>query len=182
MPTSTHGILDGGVRVGGLFGGATGLVEALQPLLSLREMAIVEGIRVHLHKQHHAVQYEEDLSSPRPVEYERHSDPERQPDDLVYALDGHATLVPGQRTAASSEQLMQRQADGSTPDHEELGNGQVPGLDGEEAPDLHTQGVAGVFVIAQHGSDAHDGQADPEEVEEAMKVTIVGVGIKVGDA
>ncbi len=145
-------------------------------------MAIVEGIRVHLHEQHHAVQYEEDLGSPCPIEDKRHDDPECQPCNLVDALDGHAALVPGPRTPALPEQLMQRQADSRAPDHEEFGNGQVPRLDGEQGPDLHTQGISGVLVIAQHGSDAHDGEADPEEVEEAMEVAIVGVGIEVGDA
>lgn len=58
----------------------------------------------------------------------------------------------------------------------------MPQLDGEEGPDLDAHGVASVLDIAQHGGDGHDGQTNPEEVEKAMEVAIVGVGIEVGDA
>lgn len=77
---------------------------------------------------------------------------------------------------------MQRQADGGAGDHEEVGDGQVPQFVGEQAPDLHAHGVSRILHIAQHGGDAHDGEADPEEVEEAMEVAVVALGVEVGDA
>lgn len=77
---------------------------------------------------------------------------------------------------------MQRQADGGAGDHEEVGDGQMPQLVGEQAPDLHAHGVSRILHIAQHGGDAHDGEADPEEVEEAMEVAVVALGVEVGDA
>lgn len=55
----------------------------------------------------------------------------------------------------------------------------MPPLDGEEGPDLHTEGPARFLDIAKHTGYAHDCQADPEEVEEAMEVAVVGVGIEV---
>lgn len=58
----------------------------------------------------------------------------------------------------------------------------MPELDSKKAPYLNAHWVSGVLYIAQHGGDGHDGQADPEEVEEAMEVTVVAVGIEVGNS
>lgn len=139
---------------------------------------------MHLHEQHHGVQQQTDLRGPRPVQPERHNDPKRQPHNLVDALNRHAspTPAPDASHGVPAHPAMQRQADGGGGDHEEVGNGQVPQLVSEEAPDLDAQGVSGVLPVAQHGGDAHDGQADPEEVEEAMEVAVVAGRVEVGDA
>lgn len=124
------------------------------------------------------------MRRPRPLQQEGHADPERQPEDLVDALDRHAAPAPAPDTALRHrpDPAVQRQADGGAGDHEEVGNGQVPQLVGEQAPDLHTQRISRVLHVAQHGGDAHDGEADPEEVEEAMEVAIVALGVEVRDA
>ena len=55
----------------------------------------------------------------------------------------------------------------------------MPELDGEKGPDLDAKRVAGVFDVSQHCGDCHDGESDPEEVEEAMKISVVAVGVEV---
>lgn len=139
---------------------------------------------MHLHEQNHGVQQETDLRRPRPLQPEGDKDPERQPKDLVDALDRHAASAPAPDTSPwhLPDPAMQRQADGRAGDHEEVGNGQMPQLIGEQAPDLHAHGISRILHVAQHGGDAHDGEANPEEVEEAMEVTIIALGIEVGDA
>lgn len=77
---------------------------------------------------------------------------------------------------------MKQHAQGGARNHEKVGNGQVPQLHREQAPDLEAQREARVLHVAEHGGDAHDGQANPEEVEEAMEVAVVAVGIEVTDA
>ena len=47
-------------------------------------------------------------------------------------------------------------------------------------PDI--QNGPGLFEIAQGGRERHDGQADPEEDEEAGEVGILARGVEVGDA
>lgn len=77
---------------------------------------------------------------------------------------------------------MNQNTDARGPDHERIRNGQMPQLDGKETPDLKPQGEPRVLHVAQHGGDAHDGEADPKEIEEAMEVAVVGFGVEVGDA
>lgn len=47
-----------GIDVGGaaVLSGGVGLVEAAEALLGFGEVAVVEGVRVHLHEQDHGVQ------------------------------------------------------------------------------------------------------------------------------
>lgn len=42
--------------------------------------------------------------------------------------------------------------------------------------------MARILDVAQHGGDGHDGQPDPEEVEEAMEIAVVARRVKVGYA
>lgn len=174
-------VLSGGVQVGGLARGCLGVVEVVQPLLGLAEVAVVEAVRVHLHEDDHGVQDEEDLRRPRPLEDEGHGDPKGHPHDLVYALDGHAALCPGHGAPSLlfPDVHLQRVDQRGAGDHGEVGQTQVPPLDCEEGPDLDAEGPARLLEVAQHGRDAHDEQADPEEVEEAMEVAVVGVRVKV---
>lgn len=144
-------------------------------------MAIVKGVRVHFHEHHHGVQQQEDLGRPRPLEDKRHGDPKGEPQQLVDALDGHASLGPCESTPRRclSKYLVQGQADQGGGHHEEVGNGQMPQLDGEEGPYLDAEGISRVLHVPQYGGHAHDGQANPEQVEEAMKIAVVAFRIKV---
>lgn len=127
-------------------------------------MAVVESPAVRLHEQNHGVQEQEHLRSPCPVENERHGNPEHQPDDLVYALDGHAAVLPcecavGGGSAPHTVEGQRHQGGGH---HEEIGDGQMPDLDGEQGPDLDAHGVSRILDVAQHGGDGHDGKSDPK--------------------
>lgn len=175
------GVLGGGVQVGGLARGRLGVVEVVQALLGLAEVAVVEAVRVHLHEDDHGVQDQEDLRRPGPLEHEGHGDPEGHPADLVYALDEHTALCPchGAPCLFLPDVHLQRVDQGGAGDHGEVGQAQVPPLDCEEGPDLDAEGPARLLEVAQHGGDAHDEQAHPEEVEEAMEVAVVGVRVKV---
>lgn len=39
--------------------------------------------------------------------------------------------------------------------------------------------MACILPVAQHCGDAHDGQANPEEIEETMEVTVVTIWVEV---
>lgn len=177
------GVVGGRVEVGRGAGGGGGVVELLQALLGLAEVAVVEGVRVHLHEDDHGVQQQEDLRGPGPVQHEGRGDPKSKPDDLVEALQRHA--APGPRAAARRRRLAHGLLEGQDArgagDHGEVDEAQVPQLDGEEGPYLHAHGVPSVLDVAQHAGEGHDAQADPEEVEEAMEVAVVGVGVEVRD-
>lgn len=174
-------VLGGRVQVGRLAGGRLGVVEVVQALLGLAEVAVVEAVRVHLHEDDHGVQDQEDLRRPRPLQNERHRDPERHPPDLVYALDGHAPFCPGHGAPSLlfPDIYLQREDERGAGHHGEVDQAQVPPLDCKEGPDLDAEGPARLLEVAQHGRDAHDEQADPEEVEEAMEVAVVGIRVKV---
>lgn len=77
---------------------------------------------------------------------------------------------------------MEGESDQGGGHHEEICNGQVPQLDGEQSPYLYAERIARVLHVPQHRGDSHDGQTNPKEVEEAMKVTVVACWIKVGHA
>lgn len=77
---------------------------------------------------------------------------------------------------------MQRQADSSGSDHEEVGDSEMPELYSKKTPDLHSQREAGVFDVAKHRGNTHNGKANPEEVEEAMEVSVVAFRIEMADA
>lgn len=173
------GVLDARVLVSRCLGGGGRVVQVAQPLLRLREVSIVKGVRVHLHEQHHGVKDQEHLGGPCPLEQKGDSDPERQPYDLVDTLDSHATFVPCHAALASPEDLVQRQAHSCTRDHEEVGNGQMPQLVRKEAPNLQSQRASSILDIAQACRNGHDGQADPEEVEEAMEIFVIRVWVKM---
>jgi hypothetical protein len=130
------------------------------------------------------MEQKEDLRRPRPAQQERHGNPPGQPQDLVYAHHGHAALGPRQCTAGwgSAENVLQGERNGRGGHHQKVGNGQVPELDGEQAPYLNAERVPGVFYIPQHGCYGHDGKPNPEEVEEAPEIAVVAVRIKVRHA
>ena len=44
---------------------------------------------------------------------------------------------------------------------------------------MHSEGKSGVFDVSEERSNDHNGQTDPEQDEEAAKVSIVAVGVKV---
>ena len=88
------GMFHGRVLVGGRPGGGFGVVEGAQSLFRLREVAVVEGVRVHLHEERHGVQEEEDLRRPRPFEVERQHDPEHEPRSLICALHRDSSSLP----------------------------------------------------------------------------------------
>ena len=77
---------------------------------------------------------------------------------------------------------MERHARGSARDHEKVSNAQMPKLDGEEMPNVEPQWDAGILHVPQHSRDAHDGQANPEEIEKAMEVLVVTFWVEVRDA
>lgn len=77
---------------------------------------------------------------------------------------------------------MQGQADSSGSDHEEVGDSEMPELYSKKTPDLHSQREAGVFDVSKHRGNAHNGEANPEEVEEAMEVSVVAFWIEMTDA
>ena len=108
-------------------------------------------------------------------------DPIYQPDGLEDALEGHTSPAPSQPPTARPEEDLQGQTETGAADHGKITQAKLPDVDGKESPDLDTHGIAGILDVSQHACDNHDGQADPEESEEAMKVPVLALGIKVGD-
>lgn len=184
MRLATHGVLDRRIRVNRGFGniGAGGLVERVETSLDLGQVTVVEHVGVHLHEQYHSMQYQKHLRGPSPLQHKRNSDPNRQPSNLVRALNQHAALRPGHADAALATLPMQRDDDRGASHHQEISYGQVPQLYGEQRPDLLPEGEARVLVVPQHRRDPHDGQPDPEQVEEPVEVVVVGLGVEVRHA
>ena len=77
---------------------------------------------------------------------------------------------------------MQRQTQRSGSAHESIAHRQLVYILGEQRPLPDVQDGTGLFEVAQGGCEGHDGQADPEEDEEAGEVGILARGIEVGDA
>lgn len=151
-------VLGGRVQVGRLAGRRLGVVEVVQALLGLAEVAVVEAVRVHLHEDDHGVQDQEYLRRPRPLQHEGHCHPEGHPPDLVYALDRHASFCPGHAAPGLllPDVYLQRVDQRGAGHHGEVDQAQVPPLDREEGPDLHAEGPPRLLEVAQHGGDAHD--------------------------
>lgn len=51
-------------------------VECAETFFCLGQVAVVEGVRVHLHEHHHGVQEQEHLGCPCPLQDKGYSDPE----------------------------------------------------------------------------------------------------------
>ena len=145
-------------------------------------MAIVESVRVHLHEQRQQMQREEDLSCPRPIPHKRPAAPEQQPDRLVYTLHHHPTATPFQPTFTPLEDQMQRQTQRRSSAHKRIAHSQLVDILREQRPLADVQDGASLFEVSQGSRERHDGQADPEEDEEAGEVGILARGIEVGDA
>lgn len=178
------GVFGGGILIGWSAIGAGRRVEAAEALFCLRQVTIIEGVGVHLHKQNHGVKQQEDLSRPSPLKQERRSNKDGKPDNLVNTLQRHPALLPRPNRVRpnSSTHPMDQNANARRSHHKRIRNRQMPQLDRKKTPDLEAQREPRVLHVAQHGSDAHDGQANPEEVEEAMEVAVVGLGVEVRDA
>lgn len=58
----------------------------------------------------------------------------------------------------------------------------MPQLDGEEGPDLDLEGKTRILCVPKHRRDAHNGEANPEEVEKAVEVAVVRRRVEVRDA
>lgn len=103
-----HGVFWGWVEVGWGAGGGGWVVEVAETFFGFGEMAVVEGVGVHLHEHDHGVEDQEDLGCPGPTEQKGHGDPECQPQDLIYAHDGCSAFGPGQGAAGGriAEELL----------------------------------------------------------------------------
>lgn len=142
--------------------GGDGLVELFQAVECSAQMAVVEGVGVHLHEHGEQMQGEKDLCCPRPVSSERKTAPERDPAKLIERLDHDAASVPLQHTLAVLEQQMQRQAHARRRDHQQIAGCQLPDILREQRPLLEVQQAPRLFQIPQHSRDDHDRQPNPE--------------------
>ena len=77
---------------------------------------------------------------------------------------------------------MQRQAQRRSSAHERIAHCQLVYVLRKQRPLPDVQDGASLFEVAQGGRECHDGQADPEEDEEAGEVGILARGVEVGDA
>lgn len=145
-------------------------------------MAVVESVRVHLHKKCQQVKCEEDLSSPGPVADKRPAAPEDNPSELVDALDDHTSTTPPQPALAALVNEVQRYTQRSTRSHKGIARGQLIDILRKQGPLADIQKGARLFQVTQHGREDHDGQADPEKDEEAGEVGIFTGRVEVGDA
>ena len=66
--------------------------------------------------------------------------------------------------------------------HQRIAHSQLVYILSEQRPLPDIQDRAGLFEVSQRGRKDHDGQADPEEDEEAGEVGILARGVEVGDA
>lgn len=101
---------------------------------------------------------------------------------MIYALNRHSKHAPAQRSYAVEEELLERKRQRSASHHGTIYYAQLPDLLPEQLPLPDLEGVACLFDLAQHRGNDHDGQADPEQHEEAAEVTVVACGVEVGDA
>ena len=76
---------------------------------------------------------------------------------------------------------MQRQTQRRGSAHKRIAHSQLVYILREQRPLPDVQDGAGLFEVAQRGREGHDGQADPEEDEEAGEVGIFARRIEVGD-
>lgn len=88
--------------------GSNRLVKLFQAVEGRAQVAVVEGVRMHLHEDGEQVQSEEDLRSPSPVARKRQTTPEQDPAKLVQRLDHDASAIPLQDALAILEHQMQR--------------------------------------------------------------------------
>ena len=77
---------------------------------------------------------------------------------------------------------MQGQTERCTGHHGQITERQVPNTDGEQTPDLDPHRETGLLDVPQHRRHDHDGQPNPEQSEEAMEVSMLAVGVKVGES
>lgn len=118
---------------------------------------------------------------PRQTGREYIRDPKQKPNRLQQALDNDATPVPLEPTFAVLVELVHGQTEGGARGHQQITQGKFPDVGLEQPPLAQRQWVASLSQVAQHGGDDHDGEADPEEREEAMEVVPCRVGIEMRD-
>lgn len=171
------GITDGLGQVCGF-----GLVEVSQTILGFTQVAVVKGIRMHLHEEGQSVEGEVNLGGPGPLEQERPLDPKHQPQDLKDALDPDAGLAPTEPAGLSADELLNGEAEGSGADHGGIAQTQGHDVAGEDGVDLNSEGVARLFDVPQTCRDDHDTQADPEKDKEAAKVSVLAARVEMRDA
>jgi hypothetical protein len=116
---------------------------------------------VHLHKQYKNMQGKEDLGCPSPSPYEWPAYPIQQPSRLKDALNGHSNAMPSEQRRVQEQQL-KCEAQIGTGSHKKVAEGQFPYILCEERPLTDKQRKACLLEIAEHGSDDHDGQSNPE--------------------
>ena len=155
-------------------------VEFVQTSLSVGEVAVVEGIAVHLHQEGQGVEGEEDLGSPCPFEVEWPFDPDEQPDHLVQTLYPHACVAPLQPSTATPEHLLEGQTCRYAQDHQAVGKGQGVDIPRKQFIDVYSQRVSSVSYVLEGRSYYHNAQAHPEEYEETFEVAIFTSWVEVG--
>lgn len=77
---------------------------------------------------------------------------------------------------------MQRQRQGRGRDHSQVAESQRPDIGDQQRPRAGQQHISGLLVVPRDLCEEHDGQADPEEVEEATEFVIIAPGVEIGDA
>ena len=87
-------------------GGVLRVVKSGETVFGCAEVAVVEGVGMHLHEHHDAMKCEKDLGGPGPAEHERPVDPQSKPSGLVNTLNGHSGLFPPQPFFAIPEQFV----------------------------------------------------------------------------
>lgn len=90
----------------------------MQASLGLAEVAVVEGVGVHLHQKGQGVEGEKDLRRPRPAEQERPFHPKHEPHRLVYALDPDPCPFPAQDSGLTLHPSLDDQTQGGARDHD----------------------------------------------------------------
>lgn len=77
---------------------------------------------------------------------------------------------------------MKRQADRGARYHETVRKPKFPDLHRKQLPNLNPHGVSSVLDISQHCGNCHDGESNPEEDVEALKITMSAVGVEMRDS
>ena len=77
---------------------------------------------------------------------------------------------------------MKRQYKARAENHTQVTETKLDSIGRKQRPYLHSQGVSGILDISQHCRHDHYSQTDPEEDEEPFEVTIIAVGVEVGQS